>query len=94
MEIAKTILTQLGGNKFIAMTGAKNFGILSGGQGIGFSIPRHNKVKYLRIKLNSLDTYDIEFLNTKVEVIKTYNGIYNDQLQSIFTQETGLYTSL
>ena len=94
MEIAKTILSQLGGNKFIAMTGAKNFGILSGKNGIGFSIPRHNKVKYLRIKLNAMDTYDMEFLNTKVEVIKTYNGIYNDQLQELFSRETGLYTSL
>ena len=94
MEIAKTILQQLGGNKFIAMTGAKNFGILNNGYGIGFSIPRTNRVKYIRIYLNSMDTYDVEFLNTKFELIIKRFNIYCDQLQNVFTAQTGLYTHL
>lgn len=92
--IAIQILKQLGGNRFIAMTGAKNFGIMSDRTGIAFSIPRANSVKYVRIILNSMDTYDMEFLNTKIQVIAKDNDIYNDQLQSIFTARTGLYTHL
>lgn len=94
MEIGKMILSQLGGNRFIAMTGAKNFGILSEKNGIGFMIPRANGVRGIRIRLNSMDLYDMEFLNTKFKVVKEFKGVYNDQLQNVFTQVTGLYTSL
>ena len=37
MTIANTILEQLGGNKFIAMTGAKNF--LSNGSTLRMTLP-------------------------------------------------------
>lgn len=94
MEIATTILQQLGGNRFIMMTGAKNFGIMSKERGIAFTIPRHNGIRGVRVYLNSLDTYDMHFLNNKFEVSKEVNGVYNDQLQEVFTRETGLYTHL
>lgn len=94
MEIATEILNQLGGRRFIEMTGARNFGMLSTKNGIGFSIPRSHGVKYIRIMLNGLDLYNVEFLNTQLEVIKKYDDVYNDSLQDIFTRETGLYTRL
>ena len=93
-KIAYEILKQLGGNRFIAMTGAKNFGITAGNNGIAFSIPRTNRVKYVRITLNGLDTYDVEFLNTKLKLIIKRINVYNDQLQAVFTAQTGLYTRL
>ena len=41
MTTAATILEQLGGNKFRAMTGAKNF--LDGGSYLSFHLPRGAK---------------------------------------------------
>jgi hypothetical protein len=92
-------LRQLGGNKFIAMTGAKNFVYSEKDNYISFKIPRAaQNINFIKITLNAMDTYDIEFghISGKLEykVIKQIDGIYNDQLQSIFTQETKLYTSL
>lgn len=102
-EIAGEILRQLGGNKFIAMTGAKNFFCDDKGN-IGFKIGRNcSNVNYVSIKLNSLDLYDMKFeavrlsrkdFSTSRKVIAEHNGIYNDQLQEIFTSVTGMHTKL
>jgi ribosomal protein L5 len=95
---AQTVLKQLGGNKFIMMTGAKNFVQDAKKRMIGFKIGRNSKsINYVRITLNGMDTYDMEFLRIrggKVTVVKEVKGVYNDQLQSIFTKYTGLYTHL
>ena len=95
---AGLILKQLGGNKFIAMTGAKNFVKDDKSKMIAFKIGRNSKnVNYVRIKLNSMDTYDMEFINMragKMTVRSKANGIYNDQLESVFTENTGMYTKL
>ena len=103
--IAQTILQQLGGNKFVAMTGAKNFGYESnmdnGNVSLSFKFPNKSGANVCRITLNSLDLYDMQFIRIRkkqgIDQFKTtaeHNGIYADQLQSIFTKETGLYTSL
>ena len=88
-------LKQLGGNKFIAMTGAKNFGF--GSKGMVFKIGRNSKgVNYVRIDLRN-DLYDMEFIQMRAgkEKIKSkIKGVYNDQLQKIFTKHTGMYTRL
>ena len=95
---AGEVLKQLGGNRFIAMTGAKNFLKDDHKQMIVFKIGRNNKqINHVRITLNVMDTYDMEFLYCSVKGIKTKsvsNGVYNDMLQPIFTKHTGLYTSL
>ena len=89
-------LKQLGGNKFIAMTGAKNFAV--GPKGMGFKIGRNSKsINYIRIDLKSTDLYDMEFIRlrgSKINVVKKVTGVYNDQLQKMFTKHTGMYTSL
>jgi len=93
-------LKQLGGNRFIAMTGARDFYFNKKANCIGFKIPRAaQNINFVKITLNAMDLYDIEFshINKKTfgyKVIKTVTGVYFDQLQSIFTQETKLYTSL
>ena len=85
-------LKQLGGNKFIAMTGAKNFTV--GKEGLAFKIGRNAKaVNYVVIQLNGKDLYDMKF-QKGTRVLKTANDVYGDQLQKMFTKHTGMYTSL
>ena len=100
---AKVLLKQLGGNKFIMMTGAKNFGL--GPKGMGFKIGRNSKkINYIRIDLDrGKDLYNIEFIrmarkkgevSPTLKVVKKIKGVYADQLQKMFTKYTGMYTSL
>lgn len=93
---AATILKQLGGNKFIMMTGSKNF--VCDEKGIGFRFMR-NKIgaQWCNIRLNSLDLYDMTFKSIKkdqVIIIKEINNLYDDQIESIFSETTGLATRL
>jgi len=97
MEIAKEILRQLGGNKFVVMTGAKN--LAAGENYLAMRIGRNSSnSNYLKITLNSMDTYDMKFckLTRKFEEksVSEYSSIYNDMLQDQFTAHTGMYTSL
>ena len=92
---AGEMFKQLGGNKFIAMTGAKNFAV--GPKGASFKIGRNSKnVNYVRIDLKN-DLYDMEFIQMragKMKVKSKVKQIYADQLQQMFTKHTGMYTSL
>ena len=96
MTTAQTILQQLGGNKFLVMTGAHT--LIDGGNYLSMKLRKNQSgANYLRITLNAMDTYKMEFLSLRGMDIKTkaeFDNIYNDQLQSIFTQVTGYYTSL
>ena len=97
MSVAKTILEQLGGNKFRMMTGAKNF--MGFAEGLAMKIGRNSSnSNYLKITLNSMDTYDMEFAKlTKMGEMKSvteYNNIYCDMLTDQFTAHTGMYTKL
>jgi hypothetical protein len=96
MQVAKTILEQLGGNQFVVMTGSKNF--VGSETGLSFKVGRNSKgVTHVRINLNAMDTYDVEFLKVRKlnpQVAAYREGIYFDQLQALFTAETGLYTHL
>ncbi len=103
-ETANIILRQLGGNKFIAMTGARNFVALK--DGIKFHIGRNNsKANVVEITLNGKDLYDMQFVRQikptmhnkfmgERHPIMAYNDCYCEQLQTIFKQETGLNTHL
>ena len=97
MTVAKTILEQLGGNKFRMMTGAKN--LMGIADGLVMKIGRNSSnSNYLKITLNSMDTYDMEFSKvTKMgekKSVTEYNNIYNDMLTDQFTAHTGMYTKL
>ena len=95
-RVAKTILQQLGGNKFIAMTGAKNLG--STNKSLQFKIGRNSKsISHVIITLKSSDLYDVEFIRmrgVKRTVVKKVKGVYADQLQTMFTKYTGMNTKL
>ena len=108
MTVANTILEQLGGNKFIAMTGAKNF--VSDGNTLRMTLPKNrSKANRLYITLDAMDTYTMNFfkytagrLNKKTfawtpdkqEDVKEISSVYADMLQDIFTDVTGMYTHL
>ena len=95
--VAETILKTLGGNKFRMMTGAKN---LAGDENsLSMRIGRNSSnSNYLKITLNSMDLYDMEFCKLtrmgEKKSVTEYNNIYNDMLTDTFTSHTGMYTSL
>ena len=97
MSIAKTILEQLGGNKFRMMTGAKN--LMGFENGLVMKLGRNSSnSNYLKITLNSMDTYDMEFAKLtrmgEKKSVTEYKNVYNDLMRGTFTAHTGMYTSL
>lgn len=103
-DMANIALNQLtnsnnGGNRLVAMIGAKNFVQDERNYTIGFKFvaKARNKANYCRIKLNSMDLYDVEFISIRgvnVKTISIHNDLYADMLKSVFEAETGLYLSL
>jgi nitrogen regulatory protein PII-like uncharacterized protein len=90
-------LKQIGGNRFIAMTGAKHFGV--GPNGMSFKIGRNSKrVNHVTIDYDrGRDLYNMKFDWVTIKGIKnkkTLKGVYADQLAKAFEKYTGMYTSL
>ena len=92
----ESILKQLGGRKFVVMTGARNF--MSLGNALCFSLPKSkhgiNKVK---IDINENDLYDITFYKLGGAELKTIHeakNIYVDNLRDVIAYKTGLALSL
>lgn len=98
MTVANTILAQLGGNRFRAMTGARNF--VGSADTLSFHVSgkgKNGSVTAMRVTLNPLDLYTVTALRirgTKVTEVEVVDGVYFDQLQNVFTSMTGLYTRL
>jgi hypothetical protein len=94
MDTANTILQQLGGKKFIAMTGAACY---ADGQTLVVKFKMCKIANIMYVTLNSMDTYDVKickFKGLEVKPVKEVNGAYADMLRPIFEKTTGLYTSL
>lgn len=102
LSVAETILAQLGGNKFVAMTGAKN--ILGDKSKLQFQLPRNfakSGINSVVIELLPSDTYKMVFYKLGTArnlyaptIVSEVEGCQFDQLQDIFTRTTGLYTRL
>jgi hypothetical protein len=95
LQVANTILAQLGGNKFLAMTGAKN--LVGGDDTLRFKIPASNGINHVSITLDCNDTYRVTFGNFRkleLRIVHTVGNVYADQLRELFTNQTGLETSL
>lgn len=107
--IADIILTQLGGNRFLIMTGAKD--LISTDNSLQMSLPRNaSKANRLEITYSKgMDLYTMRFYRytpmrwnskkvafnpEKITEVATFEEVYGDQLQEIFTEVTGLYTRL
>ena len=99
-NVARTILEQLGGNRFVAMTGAKDF--VGGPDFLAFKLPARfaqDGINYVRITLDPDDTYTMSFCKCNWRTLVKYeiaehDRVYCDSLQSIFRTSTGLDTSL
>lgn len=95
-QVGRTITDQLGGRKFQAMTGAKDF--LLHDKAISFKVPKaKDGITHVKVSLAPDDTYDVDFKSvrgTAVKDVHNLKGIHADQLQSIFTEKTGLDTHL
>lgn len=95
-EIARTVLEQLGGRRFVAMTGARN--ILAGNRSLSFRLPAKGGwakrgINIVTVTLSGLDLYDVEFkrlYRLEVKTVAEESGVYAEDLQKVFTEHTGL----
>jgi len=94
-RIANTILEQLGGaGRLRMMTGAYNFVDL--GNGLSFKI-KNQRANYIKIKLTSMDLYDVEvgrIRGNTYKVVNSAEGLYFDQLKPFIEKSTGMYLNL
>lgn len=100
LQIATEILNQLGGRAFTKMTGAKNFALVDGG--LQFDLPK--KAQFVKEGINRLiitlaedDTYTVRAYKLArrglgCELRQERECVYCDDLQSCFTEITGLDT--
>lgn len=94
--VPETILQHLGGNRFVVMTGAKNF--VGSEDALSFKLPRGAKrgINTVRVSLRN-DLYVITCYNLR-GVNLSRRGEAEDvpveNLRDAFERLTGLYTSL
>ena len=91
MSTATQILNQLGGKKFIAMTGAACF---ADGNTLIAKFKGCKVANIMYVTLTDSDTYTVKFCKFKGVAVHTVAGVYADMLTKIFEETTGLYTSL
>ena len=94
MSIANTILNQLGGSKFISMTGATCY---SDGNTLVSKFKGSKVANIMYVTLNESDLYDVKICKFKgmdVKTVKEVNNAYADMLKSLFETTTGLKASL
>lgn len=99
--VAQTILAQLGGSRFIAMTGAKN--LVSGARALQFDLPRgaKNKANRVTVTHTDADDYTVAFYRYEAKTL-TLHLLHGDvipfvqaeSLRSVFVDRTGLVVSL
>lgn len=96
--VANTIRQQLGGQRFVAMTGARD--LVDIGNGLAFRLPRglaKAGINSVVVRLDPSDTYTVMFNKRRgvdLKHVAAHTFVYADQLQALFTAETGLDTHL
>jgi hypothetical protein len=101
-DVAQTILTQLGGRRFLVMTGAKQ--LVGSETMLMFALPKtahyvKDKINKVCITLDPNDTYTMAYYvlsarGVHVKIITIESDIYAEDLQRSFTRVTGLETHL
>lgn len=100
-QVAETILKQLGGRKFLAMTGAKH--LLAGDNMLRMQVSGRNRAgkrfNIVSISLTPMDTYTVKTMlyskrNLEVTDVEQRSDVYCENLQAVFTDLTGLDTHL
>lgn len=100
LQIADTIYRQLGGRRFIAMTGARNLVASGAHRSLIFSIPTSRGINRVQIALADDDTYAMTFyrparsMRLDAAAVATVEQVYADQLTEVFEHHTGLATKL
>lgn len=102
VQVSNTIIDQLGGNGFIAMTGSKEFAYTvkpNGDISLSFRVGKNVKrVSHIRVTLNGQDLYDIEFARISilgdVKILNEMKSVYAEDLQELFVNNTGLLINL
>lgn len=109
-EIMLSLYQQLGGHKFVVMTGSEFTGYMENESGNMEQIIKLSRNKSGADKLivtyeEGKDVYSMRFIKSskfnkrtfsfsETEEIYFTSDIYSEQLQEVFTQVTGLYTHL
>ena len=102
-SVAETILEQLGGGRFVVMTGARNMVAYPNALKLRLpSLPHYTKdgINCVHIQLELDDTYTVAFHKIgrapgfKVELKEELTGVYAESLREVFTSTTGLAVSL
>lgn len=98
-SVATTILRQLGGNRFTAMTGARD--LIGDHKSLRMRLPANltkRAATHLQIVLLPDDTYSLRLQRKRgmsgVVELDYRTGIHVEQLRAAFTDLTGLETSL
>lgn len=94
MTTATETLNQLGGNRFIAMTGATCY---YDNETLIVKFKGSKIANIMYVTPNSMDTYDVKickFRGLDFKTIKEVTGAYSEMLKNIFESTTGLRTSL
>lgn len=102
LDVANTILAQLGGSRFLAMTGARN--LLGDATSLQFKLPRglaKDGCNFVHITLDvSADTYTVRFAKLgrapkfTVTELDSVSSVHADSLRHVFTVQTGLDVTL
>jgi hypothetical protein len=104
LTVANTILEQLGGRRFIVMTGASRF--VGSETTLTFKLPARSTKDgsdVVRITLTPADVYTLETFHFNpratsfdktLEPRTSRDGVYNDVLAQVFESVTGLRVSL
>lgn len=101
LTVANTILQQLGGRRFILMTGAKDF--VGDANSLMFRIGKNSGgVSKVKIILEPSDTYRVIFYRIRqtrktaaqITIVHEADDIYFDQLPDLFKRITGLETQM
>lgn len=91
LEVPTTILAQLGGRRFMLMTGAV---VMGDENSLTVRFKGSPKANTLRVTLDPSDTYTVEFFAARGRLVQSDSFVYAEDLQRLFTAVTGLYTSI
>jgi hypothetical protein len=97
LTITQTILAQLGGNHFIATTGAHNLVAVERSLTLKLGRGARDGITHLTVTLRGDDTYDVRFQRVhghKVTEKGLTEGVYGDMLRPVFEAAAGFATSL
>lgn len=94
-QVAQQIISQLGGiNRLAAMIAINR--IAYSDNSVKFMFKGSRKANLVQITLDASDTYTMKFYRIRGEIkpVNELNGLFNNQLKSVFENETGLRLSL